>query len=230
MLVKRIGFHAASLVTYGSFGIYDNDSRVALAPAAVYTFSLQSFYLIWPKQLEPIRSAFCILVLLVLLEDNTLFCEPSQAFNFFSSRLFGSPLPFINSDTLKGMRSLNACIGANFVGGENLYEEREKPEIGCISDQRGSASSDASFRFCVHFVKLDSPETSRLSEIRQPQEQPRNSEYTTTTVEAARSCERFGRSAKTRGRVRAVASLTRLVHRGSKQRVWKRVRVDRRCL
>lgn len=91
MLVKRIGFHAASLDTYGSFGIYDNDSRVALAPAAVYTFSLQSFYLIWPKQLEPIRSAFCILVLLVLLEDNTLFCEPSQAFNFFSSRLFGSP-------------------------------------------------------------------------------------------------------------------------------------------
>lgn len=120
----------------------------------------------------------------MLLQDNTLFCEPSQSFNFFFSRLFGSPLPFINSDTLKGMRSLNACIGANFVGGENLYEEREKPETGCISDQRGSVSSDDSFRFCVPFEKLDSPETSRLSEIRQPQEQPGNSEYT-TTVEVA---------------------------------------------
>lgn len=37
-LVKRIGFHAASLVTYGSFGIYDNDSRVALAPRAYTLF------------------------------------------------------------------------------------------------------------------------------------------------------------------------------------------------
>lgn len=84
VLVKRIGFHAASLVTYGSFGIYDNDSRVALAPAGVYTFSLQSFYLIWPKRLEPIRSAFCMLVSLVLPEDNTLFVSLLSRSTFFS--------------------------------------------------------------------------------------------------------------------------------------------------
>lgn len=126
----------------------------------------------------------------MLPEDNTLFCEPSQSLNFFFPRLFGSPLPFINSDTLKGMRSLNSYIAANFDGGESLYEEREKPEIGRISYQRGSASFDDSFRFCVPFEELESPKTSRLSEIRQPQERPRNSGYT-TTVEAARSCERL---------------------------------------
>lgn len=89
------------------------------------------------------------------------------------------------------MQSLNACIGANFDRGENLYEEREKPEIGCISDQRASASSDDSFRCCVPLEELESQESSRLSEIRQPQEQPRNSGYT-RTVEAAQSCERLG--------------------------------------